>query len=148
MKIIAINRYAAHEYHILDKYTAGLVLSGAEVKVARSGTIGLKEAFGVVQGNELFLLNAHFPIYSHSKVKTMGQERRSRKLLLNRQEIDRILGDISRKGLTLIPLKLFFDNKGYLKVEIALAKHKKLVDRRNELKERDLMREALRDLKG
>ncbi len=148
MKIVSLNKKAFAEYDILDRYTAGIVLTGDEVKSARAGHCGIADSFAVFKGDELFMLNAYFAKYSHAFSKQPADDRQSRKLLLTKQELRRLLGEVSKKGLTIIPLKLFFHDNGLLKIEIGLAKHKKIHDRKQELKERDLDRQARRDLKS
>lgn len=146
MKVLSTNRFASFEYEILDKYTAGIVLLGDEIKSARAGNLNLKEAFGVIRDGEIFLLNLFIGKYSHSYSKDFD-ERRSRKLLLTKREIRRLIGEVSLRGLTLIPTKAFLSDKNLLKIEIGVAKHKKSMDKRQQIKERDLNREAKRTLK-
>lgn len=149
MKIIADNKYAFHEYQILEKYIAGIVLSGDEIKSVRLKNINLKDAFAVIKDGEVFLLNCFIGKYQNAYQKlSTKDERSSRKLLFTKKEIRRLIGDISIKGLTLIPLKAFINEKGLLKMEIGVAKHKKLFDKRQDIKERDLRREAHRELKN
>jgi len=148
MKIITVNKYASFEYEILEKYIAGIVLTGEEIKSARAGLINLKDAFGVINSGEVMLLNCYIGRYKHSfTTNSNPDERRSRKLLLTKREIRRLIGDVSQKGLTLVPIKAFIGDKGFLKIEIGVAKHKKLYDKRREIKERDLNKEAKRELK-
>ena len=148
MKIINVNRYATFEYEILDKYVAGIVLHGEEIKAARAGLLNIKDAFGVVTGGEIMLLNCYIGRYKNSFItNALSDERRSRKLLLTKREIQRLIGEVSQRGLTLIPLKAFLNNRGFLKIEIGVAKHKKVYDKRREIRERDLNRETKRDLK-
>ena len=148
MKNLNVNRYATFEYEILDKYTAGIVLTGEEIKAARGGLLNLKDAFGVVSAGEISLLNCYIGRYKNSFATSSNiDERRSRKLLLTKREIRHLIGDISQKGLTLIPLKAFINDKGFLKIELGVAKHKKMYDKRKEIRERDINREARRDLK-
>lgn len=148
MKILTINRYATHEYEIFDKYIAGIVLDGGEIKSARANNINIKDAFGIFQGKELFLLNCFIGQYKNSFNHDAKNERRTRKLLLTKKELKCIFGDISQKGLTIVPLKAFLGDKGFLKIEIGIAKHKKLFDKRRDIKERALSREANRALKN
>ena len=147
MKIIAKNKKAYHNYEILDTIEAGLVLFGDEVKSLRSGKISIDESFAVLQKGEVSLLNCYIAPYDHAYSKDDDTSRRSRKLLLSRREINKLAGDISRKGLTLVPLKIYFTGRGYAKIEIGIAKHKKSHSKKKELKERDIKREAQRDIK-
>lgn len=146
MKIIAKNKRAFHDYEIKDTYEVGIVLFGDEVKSLRQGNVSLSDSFATVHNGELNLLNCYIAPYSHSYSKE-DKSRRTRKLLLHRREINKLIGEISRKGLTLIPLKIYFGNRGYIKVEIGVAKNKKSVDKKRELRERDIKREAAREIK-
>ncbi len=148
MKIIAKNRKAFHEYDILDRWEAGIVLSGDEVKAIRAGHISLVGSYATVHKNELFLLNAQITPYSHAYTKSDEYARRSRKLLLHRKQLNKLIGDISRKGITVVPLKVYISGKGKVKVEIGLAKHKKAHGIKQVLKERDIERQTRRELKN
>ena len=146
MKIIATNKRAFFDYEILDTIEAGVVLSGDEVKSIRAKNISLADAFATIYQGEVTLLNCHIAPYSHAYTKA-DQSRRTRKLLLHKKEINRLIGDVSRKGLTLIPLKIYFNERGLIKIEIGIAKHKKLIDKKKSLKERDIKRETAREIK-
>lgn len=148
MKIITKNKKAFHDYSILDKVEAGIVLTGDEVKALRAGNVNLVGSFAHLKDGELYLINAFISPYSHGYSKSEEQTRRSRKLLLHRREINRLVGDISKKGITLIPLSLYFDKNNRVKVELGLCKHKKAHDKKQMLKERDIKRETQRALKG
>ena len=148
MKIIAQNKKAFHDYDILERIEAGLVLTGDEVKSLRAGNVSLQGAFATVTRGELFLINANFTPYSKAYTQREDMARRSRKLLLNKKELMRLIGDISKKGITLVPLKIYFNERNIAKVEIGIAKHKKAASRKQELKERDIQREARRDIRG
>lgn len=148
MKIITQNKKAFHDYQVLDSVEAGVVLTGDEVKSLRAGLVNLTGAFATLHAGELFLINCHISTYSHAFQKNDEAARRSRKLLLKRSELDRLMGDIARKGVTLVPLKLYFNKKGKVKVELGICKHKKAHVRKEELKERDIKRETRRELKG
>lgn len=148
MKIIATNKKAFHDYEIKDRYEAGIVLIGDEVKSIRAGSISLADSFATFHDNELFLINCHIPTYSHSYSKVERNSRKSRKLLLRKREINKLIGDVSKKGVTIVPLKMYFNSKGYIKVEIATAKHKNVASKKRELKERDIKRETEREIKG
>jgi SsrA-binding protein len=141
-----VNRKALHEYNILERYTAGIVLTGPEVKSLRTGAANLQDAFCAFKGPELYLYNMYIAPYE-KRGYTPFDPRRPRKLLLHKEELKRLQGRLSQKGLTLIPLKLFFSERGYAKVEIALAQGKKLYDRRHSIQERESRREAERLLK-
>ena len=148
MKIIAKNRKAFHDYEILDRLEVGVVLSGDEVKAIRAGHISLVGAYATVHNNELYLLNAQITPYSHAFSKSDEEARRTRKLLLHRKQLNKLMADIARKGITVVPLKVYINGKGKVKIEIGLAKHKKAHGIKQELKERDIKRETQRELKG
>lgn len=148
MKIIAKNRKAFHDYDILDRLEAGIVLTGDEVKAIRAGHISLVGSYATIHKNELFLINAMITPYSHAYAKSEEKARRSRKLLLHKRELNRLIGDISRKGITVVPLKVYITSRGKIKVEIGLAKHKKAYGIKQELKERDIERQTRRELRG
>lgn len=137
---IARNRKAFHDYLILDKYEAGLQLQGSEVKSLREGRCNLKDSYAVVMEGEMYLLNCHISVYEPAARMNHEPERR-RKLLMHRKEIDLLFGKVQQKGLTLIPLRLYWKD-GRAKVEIGLCKGKQLHDKRATLKERELKREA------
>lgn len=149
-KVIAQNKKARHDYHIEDTYEAGLVLVGTEVKSLRAGRASLVDGFGEIENGEAWLLQVHIPGYSQGSW-TNHESRRRRKMLLNRHEIDKIEHKVQAKGLTLIPLSLYFSD-GNAKVEIALARGKKQYDKRHAIAERqfkaDAQREIGRRLKG
>jgi len=140
IKILSANRQAGHNYHLLDRYEAGIALTGTEVKAAKDGKIQLQDAFAEVQGNEAWLLNAHISQYSHGNRENHEPTRR-RKLLLHRAEIDKLIGKVREKGLTLIPTKMYLKN-GRVKVEFAIAKGKKLHDKRESERKREMESEA------
>jgi len=139
---IARNRRARFDYHLLETFEAGLALKGTEVKSLRSGKASIADAYGVVQGGEVFLLNAHIQPYERGGYVN-HEPTRSRKLLLHRREIRRLIGAVEREGLTLIPLELYF-KKGVAKVALALAKGLKLHDKRDTERQRDAEREMAR----
>ena len=144
MKIIATNKRAGFEYFLLDKYNAGIVLSGSEVKSIRKGNLSLEDSFVVVRGTNVYVKNMYIKPYEMSTQFTID-ERRDRKLLLNKKEIlklDRALKDV---GLTIVPTKMYFDNN-LVKLEIALAKGKKLYDKRESIKQKELLREKGRHI--
>ena len=139
---IAKNRSARHEYAILDTFEAGLVLTGTEVKSLRDGRANISDAYGVVKGGELWLLNANISPYG-SGGYVNHEPGRSRKLLLHQREIRRLIGAVEREGLTLIPLELYF-RRGLAKVSLALARGKKLHDKRDDARRRDAERDIAR----
>ncbi|MGW7003915.1 SsrA-binding protein SmpB, partial [Streptomyces sp. NPDC054933] len=139
-KLIAQNKKARHDYHILDTYEAGLVLTGTEVKSLRQGRASLVDGFAQLDGGEAWLHNVHIPEYSQG-TWTNHSARRKRKLLLHRAEIDKLIGKTQETGHTLVPLQLYFKD-GRAKVEIALAKGKKDYDKRQTLREKQDRREA------
>lgn len=139
IKIIVNNKKAFYNYHILDKYEAGLVLTGSEVKSLSLGEVNLKDSYIIFQNNEAFLQKAHINIYKFSSYNNHEPER-LRKLLLSRLELNKIQQEIKVKSLTCIPLKLYF-SKSLIKLEIALAKGKKIHDKRADLKQKSLKRE-------
>lgn len=138
--MVATNRTASYHYHLLETYEAGIVLLGTEVKSLRQGTANLRDAYAEVRRGELWLMNCHIPEYLPGGHFNHGPLR-PRKLLLNRREIDKLSGKTQQKGLTIIPLRLYFKN-GLAKCEIALARGKKQYDRRQEEREREARREA------
>lgn len=139
---IARNKRARHDYHILETWEAGLVLRGTEVKSLRNGKATLTDAYGVVKDGEVFLINLHISPYEQGN-QFNHEPDRTRKLLLHRREIRRLIGGVERQGLTLVPLDLYFRN-GIAKVTMALAKGKKLHDKRETSRERDAAREIER----
>jgi SsrA-binding protein len=141
-KLILKNRKAYYDYEILETFEAGIALLGTEVKSIRAGRIDIKDAFARVLRDELYLMNAHISPYSHGNINN-HEPLRDRKLLLNRNEINKITGQMSKKGLAIIPLSMYFKD-GRVKVEIALAKGKKFYDRREDIKKRDIQREESR----
>jgi SsrA-binding protein len=144
-KTIASNRKARHDYEILDTYEAGLVLMGSEIKSIRAGHVNLREGFVQPREDELWLLNVHIASYEQASV--FGHEPlRPRKLLLHRKEINRIMSRIQEKGLTVVPLMIYLV-KGRAKVEIGLARGKKLYDKRENLKKRDSDRQIQRSMR-
>ena len=145
VKIVAENRKARHDYELLDRFEAGLVLKGTEVKSAREGRVNLKDSYASVRDGELFLVQCHISPYSHAHYEN-HDPLRPRKLLLHRREIRRLIGKITERGLTLIPTRIYFRG-GRLKVELALAKGKRAHDRRAAARERDLDREVKAALK-
>jgi SsrA-binding protein len=144
-KIAAVNRQARHNYHILDSYETGMVLQGTEVKSIREGKLNLKESYGAVKSGEIWLLNCHISPYSHGN-RMNHDPVRPRKLLLNRSEIRKLIGKVTERGMTLVPLKVYFKN-GRAKCEIALAKGKQVHDKRETEKKKVTERETRQAIK-
>jgi len=146
IKIIAQNRRARHEYHILETFEAGLALRGTEVKSLRLGRASLPESYARVENGEVFLLNAHIEEYDRGNRFNHDPTRR-RKLLLHRREINRLIGRVEERGLTLVPLRMYF-RRGKAKVELALARGKKTHDRREDIARREAEREMAAAMKS
>ncbi|MFW6135278.1 MAG: SsrA-binding protein SmpB [Chloroflexota bacterium] len=147
IKVVARNRKAYHDYHIEDRYEAGLVLQGTEIKSIRDGRVNLRDGYVRPRGNELWLLDVHIGPYEPAGRYFGHDPRRPRKLLLHRYQIDRLTSEVDRGGYTIIPLRMYLKN-GLAKVEIALASGKAKHDKRRAIAERDAQREidrALRD---
>lgn len=136
----SVNRIAAHDYFLLEKFEAGITLTGTEVKSIRAGKANLKDSYGLVKNGEIWLLNAHISPYEHGSYSN-HESVRTRKLLMHKEEIRKLLGKTQQKGLTLIPLRLYFKN-GRVKVELALAKGKQLWDKRETERRRTADKEA------
>ena len=145
-KVVATNRKAFHDYFIEDKFEAGIVLQGTEVKSLREGRVNLQDSYASVREGEMFLHNCHVSPYSHGNIMNHDPTR-VRKLLLHKTEINKLLGKTQQKGLTLIPLRIYFSKRGHAKVELGLAKGKKLYDRRESMKAREAGREVQRAIK-
>ena len=144
--VVAENRRARFDYFIEDKFEAGIALTGTEVKSLRQGEGSIAESYAAIEGEEVWLINSHIPEYSHGN-RLNHQPRRQRKLLLKKREIARLHGAVTRQGLTLVPLSLYFNGRGRAKVEIALARGKKVHDKRETVKQRDWKREQQRLLR-
>jgi SsrA-binding protein len=144
-KLIAENRRARHDYHLLERFEAGVALTGTEVKSLRQGRADLKRAFADVRGNEVWLVGCHIDEYAQGNIAN-HEPGRDRKLLLHRREIDSLLGKVRERGLTLIPTRMYFKN-GRVKVEIAIARGKETRDKRRDLADRDAKRQIERALK-
>ena len=145
LKILSDNRQARHNYFLMERFEAGLVLTGTEVKAAKDGKVQLKDAYGAVLSNEAWLINAHISQYSHGNRENHPPVR-NRKLLLHRREIDKLLGQTREKGLALIPIKMYL-KKGKIKCELALAKGKKLYDKREADRARTAEAEARAEMR-
>lgn len=144
-QIVSVNRNARHDYHILETYEVGLVLKGTEVKSIRNRQVSIKESYAHFKGTELYIINMHISPYKFGNRYNL-EPKRDRKLLLQRRQLSKLRGQIEQKGFTLIPLKLYFKN-GYAKLEIGLAKGKKLFDKKRDLTQKAIQREAERELK-
>ena len=144
-KNITVNRKARHEYHIIQTYEAGIVLVGTEVKALRQGKANLVDSYAALNDGEVWLYGAHISVYEQGNINN-HEPTRTRKLLLNKSEIKKLIGKVKEKGLTLIPLRLYFRN-GKVKVELALAKGKKVYDKRESIAKRDMKRDQERRIK-
>lgn len=140
VKKILENKRAKHDYHILDTYEAGIVLEGMEVKSLRQGNVSLQDSYARVENGEVFLYDAHISPYSNSDIKNYDPKRK-RKLLLNKKEINRLFRRTQQSGFTLIPLSMYFSEKGLAKVALGVAKGKHTYDKREELKKDEIKRE-------
>ncbi len=142
------NKKAFHDYEILDTLEAGIVLEGSEVKAIREGRVNLKDSFIRIIKNEVFVLNMHITHLSTAHATYRPNERRDRKLLLHRKEIDKLFSKVSKDGITLVPIKLYFNSKNILKMQIATARGKKLHDKREDLKQKSIKRDIQQALKN
>lgn len=146
IKTIAVNRKAFHDYSILETVEAGIVLTGTEIKSIRAGQVNLREAYAKPEGRELWLYNTHVAQYDKGNIHN-HDPRRPRKLLLHRDQINGLIGKVSQKSLTLIPLKIYI-KRGVAKVELGLGRGKKLFDKREAIARRDMDREVEREIKS
>lgn len=142
-----LNRRARHEYHILETYEAGIILTGPEVKSIRAGQANLAEAHCIIRNEKLILIGCHISPYKPAAMNNPAEPARSRELLLHKKELLRLIGKLKEKGLTLVPLKLYFNERGFAKLEVGLAKGKKLYDKRQDKKEKDIQRDLQRRYK-
>lgn len=146
LKVVAENRKARHNYFIEDDLETGIVLEGSEVKSLRQGKGNIAESYASVEGGELWLINGYIPAYAQAK--TFGHdERRRRKLLVNRRELAKLWQGTAREGMTLVPLRLYFNEKGIAKLSLGIAKGKKMADKRDTEKKRDWQRQKARLLR-
>lgn len=146
MKQIAYNKYAAYEYFILEKYEAGIVLEGSEVKSLRAGNCNLKDSFCYLHDGEISVKNMHIPVYDKAGAFSTKESKRDRKLLMHKSEIAKLAGKINQKGFTVVPLSLYFSGS-LVKMEIALCKGKQNYDKKRTIAERDTKREMEREIK-
>ncbi|MDD4990261.1 MAG: SsrA-binding protein SmpB [Candidatus Pacebacteria bacterium] len=147
MQTLAENKKAFFDYEILEKYQAGIVLTGQEVKSIKGGRISLAGSFVVLKDSEVFLLNADVPPYQPNNLREEYNQKRSRKLLLQKSEINELIGKSRQKGLTMVPLRVY-NHKSKIKVEFAIVKGKRKVDKREKIKNREADREIERTIKG
>ena len=147
MKQISYNKYALYEYFVLEKYEAGIVLEGAEVKQLRAGNCNLKDSFCLLKNGELILKNLHIPLYDKAGAFSSKDSKRDRKLLMHRRELDKLAGKINEKGFTIVPLSLYF-SVSLIKAEIALCKGKQNYDKKRTIAERDQKRALDREIKN
>lgn len=147
-KIVCTNRKASYLYDIEETYEAGIQLYGCEVKSLREGRANLSDSLARIVNGEVFLYNFHISPYPHSLEAQKLDPTRTRKLLLRKEQIKRLSGKVQEKGYTLIPTKVYFNERGLVKVELALAKGKKAIDKREDIKRRELDRELKRKYKG
>ncbi|PIQ91242.1 MAG: SsrA-binding protein [Candidatus Pacebacteria bacterium CG_4_10_14_0_8_um_filter_42_14] len=146
-KIIVTNRKAYRDYEVLESIESGIELKGSEVKSLRAGKITLDDSFARPEGSEIFLYNAHISHYTEASYLNVDPDR-ARKLLLHKGQIQKFIGKLTQKGLTLVPLKIYFNDRGFVKVELALGKGKKFYDKRQSIKRREIDREMRRVVKN
>lgn len=144
--LVAVNRRARFDYEIEETFEAGIQLVGTEVKTLRDGKANIAEAYVSPEKGEIFLINADFPPYGHGN-RFNHEPRRHRKLLLHKKEMNKLAGSVNREGRTIVPLRLYFNDRGIAKLQIGLAKGKKTVDKRETIKQRDWNRQKQRILK-
>ena len=146
MKLITENRQARHEYFIEESYQTGIVLEGSEVKSIRAGNVNLKDSFCLIANGEVFVKNMHVAVYDKSGAYNTRDSKRDRKLLLNRSEINRLIGKVAEKGYSLIPLEVYFEGS-LCKIKLGLCKGKHVYDKKQSIKERDIKRSMEREIK-
>ena len=146
MKTVALNKHVSHDYQILETFEAGLALQGSEVKAIREGRVSLKESYAEIKKGEIFLVKCHISPYEAANIFN-HEPLRDRKLLLHRREIRRLTGKIQERGLTLVPTKVLINDKGRIKVEMALVRGKREYEKREAIKKRDTDREIRSEIK-
>ncbi len=146
-KVISLNRAASHEYFILERFEAGIVLDGGEVKSLRKGNCNLKDSFCYIEKGELVIKNMHIAHYEKAGAYNVKDTKRDRKLLLHKSEIAKLVAKVNQKGLTLVPLKLYF-KQALIKMELGLCQGKHVYDKKRSIMEKDIAREARRDIKN
>jgi SsrA-binding protein len=147
MKIIAVNKTASFEYFIEEKFEAGIVLQGSEIKSVRQGNVNMNDSFCFIRGGDVSIKNMHVAVYDKSDAFSTKDSRRDRRLLLHKQEIAKIAGKINRQGYTLVPLKMYFKDS-LVKVEVALCRGKHTYDKKQTIAERDTRRAQEREIKN
>jgi SsrA-binding protein len=147
LKKVTVNKKAYHDYEIIEKFEAGMMLEGSEVKSLRAGRVNLKDSYIDIRGKEAFLIGTHISMYSNASYNNHEPER-VRKLLLHKQELKKMDKKVKTKGVTIIPLQIFLTPKGLFKIEIALAKGKRSYDKKQQIKEKDIKREMAREMKN
>jgi SsrA-binding protein len=147
MKVLAQNKKAFHDYHILEKFEAGIVLTGDEVKSLRAGQVSLIGSFAIIRNGEMVLSNCRIAPYERAYQKDEEAATRNRVLLLHKRQIFRLVGEIAQKGITVVPLLIYLTKKNLIKVEIGIAKHKDAPSKKKEMRERDIKRETDRAMK-
>ncbi len=148
MKIVSQNKKAFHDYEILERIEAGIVLTGDEVKSLRAGKASLIGAFATIKKGELYLNNCHITPYEKAFGQKEEDPTKARKLLVHRKELNKLVGEIAQKGITIVPLKIYFNKRNIAKVDLGLAKHKKAAGKKQALQERDIRRETEREVRG
>jgi SsrA-binding protein len=146
MKIVAKNKKAGFEFFLLEKFIAGIVLTGTEIKSVRAGKVSLNDAYCSFVNDELYIKNMHITEYDHGNIYN-HEPKRDRKLLLTKRELKKLRSKNVEKGVTVVPTQLFISEKGFAKIEIALAKGKKLYDKRDTIKDRDTLRDSERKIR-
>jgi SsrA-binding protein len=136
VKIVVNNRKALHDYHVLESFEAGIVLAGSEVKSLRQGNVSISDAYGDVTDGEVYLYNLHISEYKHSSAGKLNPKRR-RKLLLKKREMKKLYGLVQQRGNTMIPLKIYFNERGYAKVDIGVCRRKRLYDKKEKILKRE-----------
>jgi len=143
-RYVALNRKARHDYFITDTVEAGIILAGTEVKTLRSGQASIQESFAAPRAGALYLINAYIPEYQQAGAHLQHETRRARQLLLHKKEMNKLMGQVNREGVTIVPLGIYFNNRGIAKVELGIAKGKHKADKRAAIKERDFKRDKAR----
>jgi SsrA-binding protein len=143
-RYVALNRKARHDYFITDTVEAGIVLAGTEVKTLRSGQASIQESFAAPREGTLYLINAYIPKYRQAGAHLQHETRRARQLLLHKREMNKLMGQVNREGMTIVPLGIYFNKRGIAKVELGLAKGKHKSDKREAIKQRDWQRDKAR----
>ena len=147
VRVVADNRRAKFDYAVEERFEAGIALQGTEVKALRNSEGSIKESYAAIEDGEAWLINAHIPEYSHGN-RLNHETRRPRKLLLHAREINKLLGGVQRQGMTIVPLSIYFNKDGRAKVELGLARGKKVHDKRQTIKDRDWKRQQQRIMKN